>query len=310
MESQVHSTDGQYSDAELSIVEWHMSWPGADFDYYHNTSDNNGRRVFYGISGVPAVKVDGLYTSPNHVAYALGVATDCDVTITGAYDSNTRTGDYSILVTAEAELPAGTYYLYVALTQDPTVNQYGTHYDTMRQAFPNYGGTALNFTGPYPQTIQVDGSFAMDYANESGPYAGQMEAYDEPTTRLVAWAQEISGKKVHNSDNVFVLDLGDLTNVPDNAPAFMAMGKSYPNPFNPTTAIPVKVDEPSSALLQIVGVDGRIVATLHEGELTAGDHEFSWNGTDAQGNGVASGVYMARLITRAGVQSDRLVMLK
>jgi hypothetical protein len=288
-----------------------VSWPGSDYDYWHNTSDVDGRRGFYSINGVPALKIDGFYPSLGYVDFSLSVATDVDVTITGLYDGGTRTGDFSVMVTAGAAPPAGTYKLFVTLTEDPTVNAYGTFYDTMRQAYPNYNGTSLTFTGPYPQTIQVDGSFGLDNLNESGPYAGQMENYVEANCRLVAWVQDITvQRKVQNSDNVYVTELGDLTDAPANAPALMAMGANYPNPFNPTTAIPVKVAETSSALLQIVGVDGRVIRTLHSGELAAGDYEFSWNGADGEGNSVASGVYMARLITRAGVQSERLVMLK
>ncbi len=243
--------------------------------------------------------------------YSLSVPTDVSVDITGIYDGGTRTGDYSVMVTASAAPPGGTYRLFVTLTEDPTSNQYGTFYDTMRQAYPDYEGVAIDFTGPFPQTIQVDGSFGLDYLNQSGPYAGQMESYIEANCRLVAWVQDITvQRKVQNSDNVFVTELGDLTDAPAHAPALMAMGANYPNPFNPTTVIPVKVTETSSALLQIVGVDGRVVKTLHSGELAAGNQKFSWDGTDTDGNGVASGVYMTRLTTRAGVQSDRMVMLK
>ncbi len=303
--------DGDYTDEQISIVEWHVSWPGSDYDYWHNTSDVDGRKNFYNITGVPALKIDGFYPALGYVDFAISVETDVSVAITGLYDGGTRTGDYTIVVTADAAPPSGTYKLYVTLTEDPTTNAYGTFYDTMRQAYPDYNGVAIDFTGPFPQTIEVDGSFGLDYTNQSGPYAGQMVNYVEENCRLVAWVQDITvQRKVQNSDNVFVTELGDLTDAPANAPALMAMGANYPNPFNPTTAIPVKVSETSSALLQIVGVDGRVVKTLHSGELAAGDHKFSWDGTDTDGNGVASGVYMAHLITRAGLQSERLVMLK
>ena len=309
-ESALHAQDELYDDTELSIVEWHVSWPGSDYMYYHNVVHNNGRRNFYGVNAVPAVKVDGNYTSLNSIPTAMNQATDISLEIGGFYDTGLRTGDWTVDVTAEAALPAGTYQVYVVLTEDPTY-QGSIYYDTARQAYPSHVGTNVTFTGPYPQTVQVSGTFALDYTNQSGPYAGQWVNYVEENCRLVAWLQNTESiKKVQQSANVFVSTLADLTDVPANAPAFMSMGKNYPNPFNPTTVIPVKVDASSSAVLRIVGVDGRIVTTLHEGELATGDYEFTWNGTDAQGNGVATGVYMAQFITRAGVQSERLVMLK
>lgn len=260
---------------------------------------------------MPAFKIDGFYPSIPYIEYAMSVETFVSLDITGAYDSGTRTGTYTVSASASQELPVGNYVLYVTLTEDPTTDVYGTWYDTMRQAYPDYAGTPVTFSGGFPQTVEVSGGFGLDYANEAGPYAGVMVNYLEENCRLVAWLQDTAGqKKVQQSANVYVGDLGDLTNVPDAAPARMALGRNFPNPFNPSTVIPVKVDENSSALLEVVGVDGRRVALLHNGLLTEGDHEFRWDGRNVDGQGVASGVYMARLITKAGMQSERLVLLK
>ena len=284
--------------------------------HFHNVSDVNFRKNFYGVTGVPYFRTMGWLASSNgslagHVSYVLSQDTPVAIDIDGGYDPGTRTGVFSVSATIDEALPAGTYKMYVTLTEDPVIQQ-GTQYDCFRQAFPSGNGTLVTFSDTYPQTVTVNGDFAMDYQNESGPYAGQWQAYDEANVRIVAWLQETSlqSKAVSQSANRFVSDLPPLTAVPGAAPAVMDLGRNYPNPFNPSTKIPVKVAETSDAVLEIVQVDGRRVTVLHEGPLEAGNHDFSWNGTDAQGNGVASGVYLARLITRAGSQSERLILLK
>jgi hypothetical protein len=66
--------------------------------------------------------------------------------------------------------------------------------------------------------------------------------------------------------------------------------QNYPNPFNPVTALRFTLPRAVHLRLDIVDVTGRVVATLVEGELPAGDHVRLWDGS-----GVASGVYYARL---------------
>lgn len=80
---------------------------------------------------------------------------------------------------------------------------------------------------------------------------------------------------------------------------------AYPNPFNPATTLRLAMPAAGWARLRIVGVDGRVVATLHEGELPAGESRFLW-----RPQGLASGVYLARLATAAGRTQQRLVLLK
>ena len=129
--------------------------------------------------------------------------------------------------------------------------------------------------------------------------------------RLVAWVQDSSSlKKVQQAVATYVSNLADLTAVDSAPPVAMTLGQCYPNPFNPSTAIPVSVKRTGAAKLDIIAPDGRLVRTLHDGELSAGQREFHWDGTDSQGQGVASGVYLARLETSYGAQSRRLVLMK
>ena len=69
---------------------------------------------------------------------------------------------------------------------------------------------------------------------------------------------------------------------------------------------------PTRALvdLSVYDVRGRLVRTLSHGVMAAGPNETVWDGRDAQGRRVASGVYFYRL--KAGDQQvkKRMALLR
>ncbi len=79
-------------------------------------------------------------------------------------------------------------------------------------------------------------------------------------------------------------------------PARLHLGQNYPNPFNPSTIIPYQLPAPTRVRLEVFNILGQRVATLVDGERPAGFHTAAWNGTDASGRGVGSGVYLYRLL--------------
>ncbi len=95
---------------------------------------------------------------------------------------------------------------------------------------------------------------------------------------------------------------GDLTAVDGDTPAAFGLVGAMPNPFNPMTTLRFVLAEPARATLAIYDVQGRLVRTLVDSVLPAGQSETRWNGQDNQGQGVASGTYFARLT--AGTQTS------
>lgn len=65
-----------------------------------------------------------------------------------------------------------------------------------------------------------------------------------------------------------------------------------PNPFNPTTHVELTLSRRSTVRVDVYDTAGRHVRTLHDGSLDAGDHRVRWDGIDASGRRVASGVYL------------------
>ena len=72
---------------------------------------------------------------------------------------------------------------------------------------------------------------------------------------------------------------------------------NYPNPFNPETWIPYQLAKPADVTLTIYATDGKVVRTLALGHQPAGMYQSRsraayWDGRNAVGELVASGVYL------------------
>ena len=70
-----------------------------------------------------------------------------------------------------------------------------------------------------------------------------------------------------------------------------------PNPFNPSTTIRYDLPEASHVRLSIYDITGRHVRALVDAYTAAGTHAVVWDGTDASGRAVASGVHLVRLVS-------------
>ena len=92
-------------------------------------------------------------------------------------------------------------------------------------------------------------------------------------------------------------------------PTAFTLGANYPNPFNPATTIPLVVPVGARNVdLTIYNVLGQPLRQLWTGPLSAGEHELTWDGRDAQGRPVATGVYVYRV--QVGEQTHTRKMVK
>ena len=94
------------------------------------------------------------------------------------------------------------------------------------------------------------------------------------------------------------------------APNRFSLGQNYPNPFNASTHIDFSLAAPSHVVLALFDASGQRVRTLVDGPRQAGSHTVSWNGRNAGGISLASGVYFYRLQTDRSTQVRRLILLK
>jgi len=110
--------------------------------------------------------------------------------------------------------------------------------------------------------------------------------------------------------------IGRYTSVPTgigrgDAPGMPAqLEQNVPNPFNPGTTIRYTVGQGGPVQLRIYDVQGRLVRTLVNETQSARRYGVTWDGTDANGQRVASGIYFYRLTTNGRSVSRRMVLLK
>ena len=115
----------------------------------------------------------------------------------------------------------------------------------------------------------------------------------------------------HGGVSVFINQGISATAIASEAatPTTFALGANYPNPFNPATTIPLVVpDGTRNVDLTIYNVLGQPMRQVWTGPLPAGEHELTWDGRDAQGQPVATGVYVYRL--QVGEQTRTRKMVK
>jgi subtilisin family serine protease len=124
----------------------------------------------------------------------------------------------------------------------------------------------------------------------------------------------------------------DNTNLPEE----FSLGQNFPNPFNPATIIvfDLKPENKGSILsfpskkngsffiphieqisniyvtLRIYNIRGQLVKTLIEDQLPPGRYEVIWDGTDDNGEKVASGLYLYRLVTPQSQTTRKMILLK
>jgi len=92
--------------------------------------------------------------------------------------------------------------------------------------------------------------------------------------------------------------------------AALTLGPVQPNPFNPQTTIQYTVPGAARVRLGLYDTKGTLVRTLVDGAVPAGARVATWNGRDARGAPVSSGVYFVRLESGGQVRTSKIVLLK
>ena len=94
-------------------------------------------------------------------------------------------------------------------------------------------------------------------------------------------------------------------------PDAFALGDNHPNPFNPSTTISYQVPQQAHVTITLHNLLGQEVVRLVDEVRTPGRYEVVWNGRNARGQGVASGIYLYRMRSNTGFSlSKRMVLVK
>ncbi|MEM6648122.1 MAG: Ig-like domain-containing protein [Bacteroidota bacterium] len=118
------------------------------------------------------------------------------------------------------------------------------------------------------------------------------------------------GNRTHSFAGSVRLPLAFWNNVTgvateDEQPHGFALGQNYPNPFNPTTRIRYTLPHSGAVTLHVYDSQGRLVRTLVDGVVAAGEHHATLEAGD-----LPSGVYFYTLRTAAASATRAFTLMK
>jgi hypothetical protein len=119
--------------------------------------------------------------------------------------------------------------------------------------------------------------------------------------------------QINKQDRVYEIIDGDslVVSAPSIPADLAAVGlRCSPNPFGSTVGFHYLVPFDGSVHLSIYNVAGKLVATVVDEPMVAGEHEVVWDGLTRNGTDAASGVYFARLTINRSVIARRIVLIR
>lgn len=186
---------------------------------------------------------------------------------------------------------------------------------------------------PYQKSVPVS-SALINTADSSlratwvGKYIADIEWLNTTTDVVKSITDEcIRERVVCRYTALLALEPGDTIVVPKNniirltqaaatssVPVSYAVAEAYPNPFNPSTTLRVRLPEGTSAQdasMKIYNVLGQLVKTFDPAGVMAGSYrEFRWDAVDDAGRRVASGMYLFVVTTPNARYTVKLLLLK
>jgi flagellar hook assembly protein FlgD len=89
-----------------------------------------------------------------------------------------------------------------------------------------------------------------------------------------------------------------------------AVIENTPNPFNTATEISFNLPEEQEVTLAIFDPAGRKICEVYSGKADRGRNTVTWNGTDASGRLLPSGVYFCKLELGSMIMTRKILRVR
>jgi hypothetical protein len=162
-------------------------------------------------------------------------------------------------------------------------------------------GPGNNFQGRY------DALVLSDNAGLGGSESVYLTAATTGWHAIVVWSNN------GNSGTISTYTITGVAGEPPSkiTPTVFSLDQNRPNPIsNKTTIISYALPKETKTELTVYNLSGQLVKTLVKYTQPAGYHNVEWNCRDEQGNKVASGVYLYRLVAGDFVATKKLVVIR
>ncbi len=151
----------------------------------------------------------------------------------------------------------------------------------------------ISVWGDDPTTTEIDG------------------AVDGESLRLAYWQEteltplpfkSLSGTPEYLTNGFTAIEIGMQNST---IPTELYLSSAYPNPFNDRSLVRFGLAEAGNVELTVYDLNGRIVSELVAGHMSAGHHSVTFDA-----HNLASGTYLIRLNTSAGLKISKSVLLR
>jgi hypothetical protein len=103
-------------------------------------------------------------------------------------------------------------------------------------------------------------------------------------------------------------DINQWAGLPGETEQIRLALKISPNPVTSGADIKMAIPVSGKASLKVFDVQGRLVSTLFDDKIAAGEHAIHWGGANNNGRRVASGIYFMKMETRRGSIVKKMVI--
>ena len=150
--------------------------------------------------------------------------------------------------------------------------------------------------------IGTDVTITSSLATQSVVFSGAT------STSKIKITAKVASKNRFFLDNIIVTSGGVTAVEPintKNIPSDFSLRQNYPNPFNPTTKITFSVPQTDHITLTVYNVQGELVSTLINQEMTQGNYSVVFNAAS-----LPSGVYYYRMISSTVNSAKKMILMK
>ncbi len=151
---------------------------------------------------------------------------------------------------------------------------------------------------------------SLRHWNDDAVWGDGTEPYPGPWFELrYPPGHEMAGESI---DLAFRLINDPASGVPSRpeTPADIGLFQNMPNPFAGSTTIKYALPAAGHVKLEVFDVTGRLVSVLVDGPQAAGFQAVVWEGRDARGNEMPSGVYFYRLSLEDETRTMKMLLLR
>jgi uncharacterized repeat protein (TIGR02543 family) len=133
---------------------------------------------------------------------------------------------------------------------------------------------------------------------------------------FVGWSEGLQSTEnpdtvVMMGDTSIVANFDVVTGIdPAQRVTVLTVRQNFPNPFTQSTQIQYGLPRTSDVHIEVYDVGGRRVFVDHLRQSSAGWNRYSFEGTDATGKQLPTGVYFYRIKTVDGVRTKKMVIMR